>query len=64
MIVQSELQLENELLAQSENPEETYIKEVMPAKIELNYKYIDNPTLFEYFKIIFLTAKSILFHRF
>lgn len=55
---------ENELLAQSENPEETYIKEVMPAKIELNYKYIDNPTLFEYFKIIFLTAKSILFHRF
>lgn len=54
---------ENELLAQSENPEITYINEVMPAKIELNFKYISNPTLKEYFKIIFLTAKSILFHR-
>lgn len=54
---------ENELLAQSANPENTYINEVMPAKIELNFKYISNPTITEYFKIILLTAKSILFHR-
>jgi lipopolysaccharide/colanic/teichoic acid biosynthesis glycosyltransferase len=54
---------ENELLAKSIDPENTYIQEVMPAKIELNFKYINNPSLFEYFKIIFLTAKSILFHR-
>lgn len=54
---------ENELLAHSQNPENTYIQEVMPAKIELNFKYINKPSLFEYFKIIFLTAKSILFHR-
>lgn len=54
---------ENELLAHSQNPENTYIQEVMPAKIELNFKYINCPTPKEYFKIIFLTAKSILFHR-
>lgn len=54
---------ENELLAQSENPEETYIQEVMPAKIDLNFKYIDNPSLINYFKIIFLTLKHLLFHR-
>lgn len=54
---------ENEILAQSSDPENTYIQEIMPAKIELNYKYIDNQTIKEYFKIIFLTAKSILFNR-
>lgn len=54
---------ENEILAQSSDPENTYIQEIMPVKIELNYKYIDNQTIKEYFKIIFLTAKSILFNR-
>ena len=54
---------ENEILAQSSDPENTYIQEIMPAKIELNYKYIDNQSIKEYFKIIFLTAKSILFNR-
>ena len=54
---------ENEILAQSTDPEYTYIHEIMPAKIELNFKYIDNQSIKEYFKIIFLTAKSILFNR-
>ncbi|MCC6700190.1 MAG: sugar transferase [Fluviicola sp.] len=36
---------ENELLGQSEDPRKTYIEEVMPAKIELNKKYIAKPTL-------------------
>lgn len=31
---------ENDLLAKSDNPEQTYINEVMPAKLELNRKYI------------------------
>ena len=43
---------ENELLALAENPEEYYVNEVMPRKIELNFKYISNRTLPEYFKII------------
>jgi len=46
---------ENELLGQSENPRETYIHEIMPAKIELNKKYIANPTLGQDLKIMWLT---------
>lgn len=51
---------ESDLLAQSSNPEKTYIEEIMPAKIRLNQKYIANPNLFVDLKIIFLTAKRIL----
>ncbi len=51
---------ENELLAKSENPEKTYIEEVMPAKIRLNEKYLENPVLSEDLKIIFLTFLKIL----
>ncbi len=51
---------ENEILAKSENPEKTYIDEVLPKKLELNFKYLDNQTLAKYFKIIFLTIFSIV----
>jgi lipopolysaccharide/colanic/teichoic acid biosynthesis glycosyltransferase len=50
---------ENELLAKSDNPTETYIKEIMPAKLELNKRYIENPTIGEDLKIIWLTVKKI-----
>ncbi len=32
---------ESDLLAQSNNPEETYIEVIMPAKLKLNFKYIE-----------------------
>lgn len=51
---------ENELLAKSSNPEETYIKEVMPAKLQLNLKYIDEAGLGTDFKIIFKTLGKII----
>lgn len=51
---------ENELLAKSENPEETYIKEVMPAKLRLNKKYIAEAGLYTDLKIIFRTFKRII----
>lgn len=51
---------ENEVLAASDNPEKTYIEEVMPAKLELNLKYIQNHSVSEYFKIIFKTFTAIL----
>ena len=51
---------ENKLLAQAADPDKTYIKEIMPAKIELNRRYINNPTLGQYFKIIFLTIAKII----
>jgi lipopolysaccharide/colanic/teichoic acid biosynthesis glycosyltransferase len=46
---------ENEILARSTNPEHVYINEIMPAKIELNKRFIEDPSVFNYFKIIFKT---------
>ncbi len=50
---------ENELLAKSKDPEKTYIEEIMPHKLRLNMKFIENPNLFQYVKIILLTIKGI-----
>lgn len=50
---------ENELLGKAENPDEVYINQIMPDKIRLNMKYIDNQSVKEYFKIIFLTIFKI-----
>lgn len=36
---------ENEILARSPNPEQTYISEIMPIKIELALKYADSQSL-------------------
>jgi lipopolysaccharide/colanic/teichoic acid biosynthesis glycosyltransferase len=46
---------ENEILALSKDPEQTYINEIMPDKIELNQKFISNPSLSNYFRIIIRT---------
>ena len=62
---------ENEILGKSNDPEKTYIEEIMPEKIKYNMKYINNKNLFEYFlfklvissiyfKIIFLTLLKIV----
>jgi lipopolysaccharide/colanic/teichoic acid biosynthesis glycosyltransferase len=51
---------ENELLAKSVDPVRTYLEEVMPAKIKLNEKYLNNPVLCEDLKIMWLTFKKIL----
>jgi len=51
---------ENELLSKAEDPDRTYIEEVMPDKIKLNMRYLEHYTVSEYFKIIFLTFKSLV----
>lgn len=51
---------ENELLGESDNPRETYIHEIMPAKIELNKKYIANPTLGHDLKLIWMTFRKVI----
>ncbi len=51
---------ENEILGKSSNPNKTYVDEVMPAKLLLNLKYIENPTLKEDLKIIWLTFLKII----
>jgi len=51
---------ENELLENQENPEEYYIQEIMPKKIELNMMFIENPNLINYFKLILKTGQKIV----
>ena len=51
---------ENEILGKADDSERTYIEQIMPEKIRYNLKYINHPTVGEYFKIIFLTFKKII----
>lgn len=51
---------ENELLDATAHPEEKYIQEIMPEKLRLNLAYIKSQSLWEDFKIIFLTLKKII----
>lgn len=51
---------ENEILAKADDPRRAYIEEVMPAKIELNKKYIASPGIGHDLKIMWLTFKRIV----
>ena len=51
---------ENEILGAAENPESTYINEIMPAKLILNMAYINNPGIITDIKIILKTLARIL----
>jgi lipopolysaccharide/colanic/teichoic acid biosynthesis glycosyltransferase len=51
---------ENELLARSADPEQTYIREIMPAKLALNKKYIAEAGLGTDLKIIVRTLRRIV----
>lgn len=51
---------ENEVLGKSSNPENTYIEEVMPSKLKLNLKYIEEKSVITDIKIIFKTIAKII----
>ncbi|ODS89317.1 MAG: glycosyl transferase [Chryseobacterium sp. SCN 40-13] len=51
---------ESEILAKSNDPEETYIQEIMPEKLRLNMKYIDNQSVFKDIAIIFNTLYVLI----
>lgn len=51
---------ENDLLSVSDNPEQLYIDEIMPEKLDLNLKYINDSSLFKDIKIIFDTFYVII----
>ena len=51
---------ENDLLAASSDPEKTYIEEIMPAKLKLNMRYIDEQGLLTDIKIILRTLAKIV----
>jgi lipopolysaccharide/colanic/teichoic acid biosynthesis glycosyltransferase len=51
---------ENEILAQSDRPEETYIEEIMVDKLKLNLQYLSERSLLTDIKIIFMTLLKII----
>ena len=51
---------ENRLLGEAENPRETYINEIMPAKLLLNEKYLANPTVVHDIQIMWKTFRKII----
>jgi lipopolysaccharide/colanic/teichoic acid biosynthesis glycosyltransferase len=46
---------ENAILGRSANPEQSYIEEIMPEKLDLNLAYVKSNNLFVDFKIIMAT---------
>lgn len=54
---------ENRILGESTNPTETYIHEIMPAKLHLNRKYLERPTLATDLKIMWQTFLKIIKSR-
>lgn len=51
---------ENEILGRAVNPEQVYIEEIMPAKLQLNLRYIAEKSLATDLKIIFRTLRKII----
>ncbi len=51
---------ESTLIGCSDNPEETYINEILPAKLALNLKYIDDQNLKTDFFIILKTLLRVI----
>lgn len=51
---------ENEILARAADSEKEYITSVMPAKLEINLRYIEEQSFFTDLKILLLTAKKII----
>lgn len=52
---------ENEILSRYDDPEQTYIHLIMPAKLSLNLDYIAQRNMFLDIKILLTTVKKIFF---
>lgn len=50
---------EEQVLGSSDNPEKTYVEDIMPHKIRLNKKYLSDVSLFSDIKIIFRTILKL-----
>lgn len=51
---------EAELLAKSDNPEQTYIQQIMPAKLKLALKYVEKQSFLLDLNLIFRTIAKII----
>ncbi len=54
---------EEQVLGASDNPEKTYVEEIMPHKIRLNKKYLNDVSLFSDIKIIWKTITRIFIDK-
>jgi lipopolysaccharide/colanic/teichoic acid biosynthesis glycosyltransferase len=52
---------ESQLLAELEDPEKYFVEVIIPHKIELNLLYLNNPSIGNYFRIIFKTIYVLIF---
>ena len=55
-----EFRNENDLLDNDDDPERKYIEEIMPAKLELNLKYIEKAGFFYDIGLIFKTIAKVI----
>ena len=55
-----EFRSENEILGQAEDPEQAYIKEILPIKIKYYREYVQNHSIWGDFMIILKTFKAIM----
>ena len=46
---------ESKILAEAADPQQFYLERIMPQKIRLNYIFLDNRSIGNYFKIIIKT---------
>lgn len=51
---------ENNILEKQQDPENYYINSILPDKIKLNRLYIDNPSVLNYLRILFLTLETAI----
>lgn len=51
---------ESELLAESADPEATYINEIMPEKIRINMEYVNEASVVSDFKVVLRTLLKII----
>lgn len=55
-----EFRNENDMLKEAEDPDKKYIEEIMPAKLELNLKYIEKAGFFYDIGLIFKTIFKVI----
>lgn len=53
---------ENDILAAAQDPDQTYIEQVMPDKLAIDLEYVGKANLWTDIKLIFSTIKAILYH--
>lgn len=51
---------ENEILAKADDPDKTYVEQIMPDKIAIDLEYVENASLTNDIKLIFKTFSEII----